>query len=81
MKVSGKTAAFLFGQAIGMSMEEIEESIGEEGMKEVEKEIADKCFHKGGAMHDTYAEQEKYVHSLGNKWAEENFNATKPYFC
>lgn len=39
-----------------------------------------KCFHKGGVFHDTYAEQEKYVRSLGNKWAMENFEATKPYF-
>lgn len=39
-----------------------------------------KCFHKGGVFHDTYREQEKYVKSLGNKWAMENFEATRPYF-
>lgn len=34
-------------------------------------------FHGGG---NTYANQEAYVKSLGNKWATENFNATRPYF-
>lgn len=38
-------------------------------------------FHKGGYDHDTYREQGRYVESLGNQWASENFNATKPYFA
>lgn len=38
-------------------------------------------FHIGGSHHDTYAEQEKYVNSLGNQWASENFKATRPYFA
>ena len=41
----------------------------------------DRCFHKGGKYHDTYARQRKYVQSLGNIWAMENFEATKPYFA
>ena len=40
-----------------------------------------KCFHEGGVGHDTYAKQKQYVDSLGNKWASENFEATRPYFC
>ena len=40
-----------------------------------------KSFHKGGYDHDTYREQERYVSSLGNRWAEENFKATRPYFA
>ena len=39
-----------------------------------------KSFHKGGYDHDTYREQGRYVESLGNQWASENFNATRPYF-
>ena len=45
------------------------------------KHSKQKSFHTGGYNHDTYREQEKYVRSLGNKWAEENFNATRPYFA
>ena len=40
-----------------------------------------KSFHEGGTYHDTYARQARYVHSLGNKWASENFEATRPYFA
>ena len=39
-----------------------------------------KCFHEGGVYHDTYARQRSYVNSLGNRWASENFEATRPYF-
>lgn len=38
-------------------------------------------FHTGGSHHDTYANQKAYVDSLGNKWASENFEATRPYFA
>lgn len=38
-------------------------------------------FHTGGTHHDTYANQARYVASLGNKWASENFEATRPYFA
>ena len=34
-----------------------------------------------GKPHDTYRNQEKYVRSLGNRWAMENFEATRPYFA
>lgn len=34
-----------------------------------------------GKPHDTYRNQERYVRSLGNVWAMENYNATRPYFC
>ena len=44
----------------------------------VSTEKPSKCFHGGG---DTYANQKKYVDSLGNKWASENFEATRPYFA
>ena len=40
-----------------------------------------RSFHTGGSHHDTYANQERYVNSLGNKWASENFEATRPYFA
>lgn len=40
-----------------------------------------KSFHQGGANHDTYANQARYVGSLGNRWASENFEATRPYFA
>ena len=40
-----------------------------------------RSFHEGGSHHDTYARQAKYVSSLGNKWASENFEATRPYFA
>ena len=40
-----------------------------------------RSFHTGGSHHDTYARQAKYVSSLGNKWASENFEATRPYFA
>ena len=42
---------------------------------------SNECFHKGSYDHDTYREQGRYVESLGNQWASENFNATKPYFA
>jgi len=40
-----------------------------------------RSFHEGGSHHDTYAAQERYVAGLGNQWASENFNATRPYFA
>ena len=46
-----------------------------------EKKVNEKCFHEGGSHHDTYSRQERYVSSLGNKWASENFEATRPYFA
>lgn len=45
------------------------------------KQRSSGSFHTGGVYHDTYREQGRYVHSLGNKWASENFEATKPYFA
>ena len=45
------------------------------------KQQSSGSFYTGGSHHDTYANQEAYVKSLGNKWAEENFNATRPYFA
>ena len=42
---------------------------------------AGKSFHTGGSHHDTYANQARYVAGLGNQWASENFNATRPYFA
>ena len=38
-----------------------------------------RSFHSGGSHHDTYENQARYVESLGNQYASENFNATKPY--
>jgi hypothetical protein len=40
-----------------------------------------KSFHTGGSHHDTYANQARYVAGLGNRWASENFEATRPYFA
>lgn len=48
---------------------------------ELKKLKGSKCFHSGGIYHDTYAKQQKYVKSLGNIWAMQNFEATKPYFA
>ena len=45
------------------------------------KSSSSKSFHEGGFYHDTYASQARYVSSLGNQWASENFNATRPYFA
>lgn len=48
---------------------------------ELKKLKSCKCFHSGDKRHDTYEKQRRYVQSLGNVWAMENFNATRPYFC
>ena len=40
-----------------------------------------RSFHEGGSHHDTYANQARYVAGLGNQWASENFEATRPYFA
>ena len=56
--------------------------MSEENKKQNQEEKTnEKCFHKGGVFHDTYREQGRYVASLGNRWASENFEATKPYFA
>ena len=52
-----------------------------EEQKKTSEEKESKSFHTGGYRHDTYANQARYVSSLGNRWAEENFNATRPYFA
>lgn len=45
------------------------------------KQRGSRSFYTGGPYHDTYANQKQYVDSLGNKWASENFEATRPYFA